>query len=173
MANDYGPSFRTDKFGRMKSWGGAASVEIEDAPDITIPSQTIRRARRVDPLLRAIGGTERRVTKWPDWKRRLYAAAERLRDDSALASGASAGNDLSGVRAGGTRTDYPAAQLDAIRRVRLVWGAMTLMQRDLIRFVVIGQSTLTQFETARHVRHGGAAGGLLVALGVLAGHYER
>lgn len=168
--SDYGPSLIKARDGSWKPWGGASEVELSDAPDIDAPSRTVRRACRVDPLARILGRGEPNARLWPDIERRRYASAERLRDDAALASGASAGQDGSGVRSGWTGYGFGHAQIEAIKRVREARAILSTV--DIVDCMVLGMMGITAYAKAIKRRDRIVRPLLVAALDQLSDHYD-
>lgn len=113
------------------------AVEIVDAPDPDAPNRTIRRARRVDPLL-ALALSDR------EW-----AAALRFRDEADLANPYATGEGVGG-RAHWQRSGLPAAQLDAITSLTGAHMAIGPICSPVVCAVVL------EWQPIRAVAKGGA-----------------
>jgi hypothetical protein len=131
----------------------------------------VRGYRRVDPLLNLHErGTIDKV---------MYDAAQRLRDDSAVAEGARSGDPFVRVSGGSGPSGPAAAQLDALERVRLASLAIGGKQeqrdleiKDVVRCVVLGWFGTRRYEEARRIRNGSAVGLLTEGLGRLVEWYD-
>ena len=106
---DLGPSMAPARDGRMRNWGGAAEVLVEDRPDpsITDRTQLVRGARRRNVLddLHSRGTISKRQ----------YVAATRLLDDCSRASGGGLVANLFGARSDGAAGGAGLKQTPAIR----------------------------------------------------------
>lgn len=161
---DYGPGLTMDARGRLRSWGGAAEVVVEDRPDPDKPDRgrtpiTVRGARRHDAVLAVFG------------KSAELEAAERFRDDCAAASGIRQGVAI--VRSGFDQWHYgpPDQQLDAQSRARAAWQAMGMEHAGLVSFVVLGCVSLARFADVHEIGRRVARIRLSEALSRLVAHY--
>lgn len=161
---DYGPSFHRLPNGEVKRIAGAAEIIIADRPDPDRPDRgrtppMIRGARRYDGIQHLFGD------KSPEMQ-----AAERFRDDCAVASGARSGSRaVVGVAAhSGGPSD---AVMDALGRAGDAWHAMGASVSAVVAWVVLGNGSLASFEKAYQVRHGTGATKLREALDRLIAHY--
>jgi hypothetical protein len=120
----------------------ALGVIIETVADPDAPNRSIRRARVCDPL-RALKLTDR------EW-----AAAERLRDDSALATGyrERAGEAVRVDCGGGRVEDMTARQMDALRSMAWLTSGMVVSRAewDVLQYVVVVWCSLA--ETGERLR---------------------
>lgn len=170
--SDYGPSLKMTKKGVNVRWGGASEVEIADVPDIDAPNRTVRRARRIDPLMRILGQGNIDPKRWQDIDRRAYAAAEQYRDDAVMASGASLGRDNMGIRAGNAGYGPGDTQVAALARMRAVDEIMTSDNSHVLAHLVLGQMGAKEYARVRECRDGTVRPRLLVALCRLMDHYN-
>ena len=142
-------------------------VVVEQRPDPDRPDRgrtqhTIRGARRYDGVLSIFGATS------PE-----YRAAERYRDDNALAGGVRI-TERSMVRSASPTAHEPsAAVLDALERVRAASDAMGRTAMPVIIWCVLANQSLASSERTRRTRHGASAATLRLALAALADHYDR
>ena len=142
-------------------------VVVEQRPDPDRPDRgrtqhTVRGARRYDGILSLFGATS------PE-----YRAAERYRDDNAIAAGARL-SERSLVRSTSPTAHEPsAAVLDALERVRAASDAMGKRAMPVIIWCVLGNQSLASYERTRRTRHGASAATLRLALAALADHYDR
>ena len=133
-----------------------------DRPDRGRTQHTIRGARRYDGVLSLFGDRSAE-----------YRAAERYRDDNAIASGARLG-ERSLVRSTSPNRHEPsAAVLDALERVRAASDAMGRTAMPVIIWTVLANQSLASYERTRRTRHGASAATLRLALAALADHYDR
>ena len=141
---DYGPT-RDDlgrPLGRL-----APEIEIADRPDPDRPDRsrtppTVRGARRHDAVLAIYGARSPQHT-----------AAERFRDDCAMALGARVDGARAAFRVqSGTRYPEPAqAVLDALQRAQEAWSAIGLGGRRITAACILGgMSCRTYDATFRH-----------------------
>lgn len=172
---DYGPAITRDRKGRPIPAAIAAGlgVQMEDIPDLDRPDTrlTVRVARRGDPLFGIIDIKSRDSA---DPVR--YLAAQKFREDSAIADGIRDGKDLSGVRASGFNGGPTIAMLDAQSRVRAAWIAVRgpendAIMADVIRLVVLGYATLDALQRAQRCRRETARAKLLEGMDRLATFY--
>ena len=142
-------------------------VVIEQRPDPDRPDRgrtqhTIRGARRYDGIRSLFGDTS------PE-----YRAAERYRDDNAIAAGVRL-TERSMVRSTSPTAHEPsAAVLDALERVRAASDAMGRTAMPVIIWTVLANQSLASYERTRRTRHGASAATLRLALAALADHYDR
>ena len=143
------------------------SIVVEHRPDPDRPDRgrsqhTIRGARRYDGVLSLFGDRS------PE-----FHAAERYRDDNAIAAGVRL-SDAPVVRFRGHTSGGPSdAILDALERVAAASHAMGRTAMPVVIWVVLGNQSLASFERTRRTRHGASAATLRLALAALADHYDR
>ena len=162
---DYGPT-RDDlgrPLGRL-----APEIEIADRPDPDRPDRsrtppTVRGARRHDAVLAIYGPRSAE-----------HRAAERFRDDCAMALGAR----IDGARAAfrvqsGTRYPEPSqAVLDALQRAQGAWSAIGLGGRRITLACILGGMPCRTYDATFGHAHGSASRRLAHALDRLIRHYD-
>lgn len=159
---DYGPAVA--RVGaRLVETGVGGRVEIADRPDPDAPKRTIRGARRYDPV---------RSACVPAW---MQAAAERFRDDVALADGVRDGERVH-VSSSGSAHGPAAAQIDAQTRAREAFQAIRdgecgAEAADAVRCMVLAGVPIEGYEAGRRLRRGEGRARLTVGLVRLAAHY--
>jgi len=152
---------------RARRRGGelrAADVAVEDGPEPDRPNVTVRRARRVDPLL-----CLRRLGTIDD---RAFDAAERLREfiersEAGVGGGSWGGSDVR--LPAHQRSGLTDRMLGARAGVRTALAKIEASCRPVVLWVVLG-GTLDAYEKFVHMRKGRAAEQLAVGLGQLADH---
>ena len=123
-----------------------------DRPDHGRTQHTIRGARRYDGILSLFGANS------PE-----YRAAERYREDYAIAAGVLL-SERSMVRSTSPTAHEPsAAVLDALERVRAASDAMGKRAMPVIIWTVLGNQSLASYERTRRTRHGASAATLRLA----------
>ena len=142
-------------------------VVVEQRPDPDRPDRgrtqhTIRGARRYDGVLSLFGANSSE-----------YRAAERYRDDNAIAAGVRL-TERSMVRSASPTAHEPsAAVLDALMRARghptTPWGAPRCRW---IIWTVLANQSLRQRACARRTRHGASAANAAPGVGSAADHYD-
>lgn len=166
-ANDYGPSVRTGKGGRLSYWGGAAEIVVDTVDDTTVAGrpQTIRRARRRNVMFDLM---QRGIIE-----RRHYAASEQFLDDCSIASGGSAGDSIAGMPvASGPRQGLPERQIMAVTRVNVVRHLLGLNDGVVFWWIVFSNGGLGDYEIRYRLPRGQAKGMLVNALDALDAHYH-
>lgn len=129
-----------------------ANIVLEDVPDPEAPNRTIRRAHRVDPLIRILGDGQKDIRRWPIDNQERYYAAERYRDTLAIAAGA---------RPPPSETRSPApsglcaddVRVQAVSRVRAAVARLTAGQRDVVHWVVVGGMSIAYTARVRQCGH--------------------
>ncbi len=166
-AADYGPAFHRLSNGEIKRVAGAAEVEIADRPDPDRPDRgrtppVVRGARRYDGVQSMFGD------KSPEFK-----AAERFRDDCAIASGArpNAGGMLGAAGVASHSGGPSDAVLDALARVGDAWHAMGASLSAVVAWVILGNGSIATYERGYQLRHGAGSVQLRSAVERLMGHY--
>ena len=140
-------------------------VLVEDRPDPKQPNVTIRGARRRDGL--------RLMWKRGQLSDAQMAAAEKYRDDAALASGArlSLPGDRVSTRTRGRNFEPPMAAVDALSRCRGAWKAVGLLSQPVVSWIVIGWGTVGGYAECKHMRDDRAAVLLKRGLDGMADYY--
>lgn len=164
QGSDYGPGHSLSR-GRLKSWGGAADVVLEERGDLDNPKagRTIRGGRRriaLDDLLSR--GT---ITQ-----RHHDAVVEFLKWCSTAGSGSSG---EFGMRGGGMpATSLPERQLKAAMKVRLAWDALGRMGRPIFAWTIFDNRSLGDYERHLGLKEGGAGTRLRLTLTMLDEHFN-
>lgn len=125
-------------------------IVFEDVPDPDAPNRTIRRRRRVDPLIAILGGGNRDPRHWHPDDQERFQAAERYRDAVSLAAGArpppvarrSGFGDLCG----------DDIRVMAQARVRGMLALITPAQIDVIGWIVLGGYSIRYTAGVRQCR---------------------
>lgn len=163
---DYGPSLRVGQDGRLRSWGGAAAVEIEirDDPAVVDRKRPVRGARRRDVLADLCA--RRLISK------RHVDAAERFLEDCSIACGSIVA-ELSGLPGiSGPRACLPERQVAAVTRINRVRLLLGLNAGTVFWWVVFGNGSVREWETVSSMRNGAGIGLLQSALTALDEHYH-
>ena len=173
---DFGHAYVRDRSGRLvpAPIGASDGVVIMDIPDITRPDKrgvTVRVARRDDPLLHLLDWRSR---TGPDASRML--AAEKLRDDAAIADGLKSAPDALGVSGGGGGGGPTIACLYARGRVREALEAVRgpendAIAADAVQVMVLGYGTLEMARRYVQRRAATVKAGLFAGLDRLARYY--
>lgn len=165
--NDYGPSLRLAKDGRMKSFGGAAAIEVvnRDDPSVTDRRHIVRGARRRDVLVDL--EARRVITK------RMLHAAEQYLDDCSIASGSTASDEVGMPSVLGPRTGLPERQVKAITRINEVRHLLGLNSGTVFWWVVFNNGSLAAYETAHKLRSGSSTDMLRGGLDALDRYYNH
>jgi hypothetical protein len=140
-----------------------ADVEIEDGPDPVRPNDTVRRARRSDPLVALMRA--RTISA------REFDAAELLRDElqSAQASIPCTGQSLIHVQPF-RRTGLGDRQVNAAGASRRAMAAVAVVNRAVMLWIVLG-GTVEGFALYARTRRVPCGERLKAGLGELADHY--
>ncbi len=178
---DYGTGFYRED-GRWlprKRIGASDGIELVDVVDIKSPDvrRTVRVARRKDPLLTIleIKLKDGRLEGTAENKA-LWIAADRFRNDTALAEGARGQMDNIGMPRGGSTDGAAVALVDANTRVRKAWQAIRGPENnhevaDVLRCIVLAWVTLETVQKTRRVRHGKVREALIMGLTRLEEHH--
>lgn len=158
---DYGPGLRLRAVAHRQ-----ADVVLEDGPDIDRPNETVRRARRSDPLLalRRAGSIAARD----------FEAAERLREE--LEAGqpsmpTCAGNPAGVFTAPHLRIGISELQIEACAAARLAIAAVSGVNRQAVLWVVLG-GTVLGYRAYAGCRNETARGWVMAGLAELADYYS-
>lgn len=111
-------------------------IVFEDVPDPDAPNRTIRRRRRVDPLIGILGGGKRDPRQWPQDGQERLEAAERYRDAVSLAAGARP--PPTARRSGFGDLCADDIRVMAQARVRGMLALITPAQIDVIGLIALG-----------------------------------
>lgn len=152
--------------------GNGHQIVIEDVPDQDAPNRTIRRAQRVDPLIRILGNGERKLAQWSDDNRARYAEAERYRDNTALAAGARP-PPSEGRRAGGSDLCADDVRVMAQARVRAALARITATQANVVGWIVLGGLSLRAAAVPVGLSRGRVREELIAALDAWRGVADR
>jgi hypothetical protein len=163
---DYGPGLRL-RPARGRHRGERlreADVEIEDGPDPARPNNTVRRARRSDPLVALLrAGT---ITM------REFDAAELLRDELQAAQTPIPCTGQSSIHVSPyQRIGISDRQVNATSASRRSLAAVGVLNRAVVLWIVLG-GTIRGYATFAHVRHTTSAEQLRSGLVALAEHYQ-
>ena len=164
---DFGPSVRKSRDGRLRSWGGAVAIEIEnrDDPSVIDHRQIVRGARRRNGLAELV--SRNTITK------RMLDAAEQFLDDCSIASGASACGITGLPAVHGSYNGFPDRQLNAIGRVTQVRLMLGLNSGTIFWWVVFDNKGIREWETLHKVQPGEGSDLLRSALDTLDAHYQQ
>ena len=162
---DYGPGLRL-RPARGRRRGERlreADVEIEDGPDPACPNNTVRRARRSDPLVALM--RVQTITA------REFDAAELLRDklQAAQASIPCTGQSSIHVQPF-RRTGISDRQVNAASASRRAMAAVAVVNRAVLLWIVLG-GTVEGFALYARTRRAPCGERLKAGLGELADHY--
>jgi hypothetical protein len=162
---DYGPGLRL-RPARGRRRGERlreADVEIEDGPDPVRPNNTVRRARRSDPLVALIrAGT---ITT------REFDAAELLRNELQAAQASIPCTGQSSIHVQPfRRTGISDRQVNAAGASRRAMAAVAVASRAVVLWIVLG-GTMEGFALYARTRRAPCAQRLKTGLGELADHY--
>lgn len=162
---DYGPGLRLRPMrGRRRGERlRDADVEIEDGPDPDRPNNTVRRARRSDPLVALLRAQT--ITA------REFDAAELLRDElqAAQASIPCTGQASIHVQPF-RRTGVSDRQVNAAGAARRAMAAVAVVNRAVVLWIVLG-GTVEGFALYARTRRAPCGERLKTGLGELADHY--
>ncbi len=162
---DYGPGLRLRPVrGRRRGERlREADVEIEDGPDPGRPNDTVRRARRSDPLVALLRA--RTITA------REFDAAELLRVElqSAQASIPCTGQSSIHVQPF-RRTGISDRQVNAAGASRRAMAAVAIVNRAVVLWIVLG-GTVEGFALYARTRRAQCGERFKVGIGELANHY--
>jgi hypothetical protein len=162
---DYGPGLRL-RPARGRRRGERlreADVEIEDGPDPARPNNTVRRARRSDPLVALLrAGT---ITA------REFDAAELLRDELQAAQASIPCTGQSSIHVQPfRRTGISDRQVNAAGAARRAMTAVAVANRAVVLWIVLG-GTVEGFALYARTRRAPCGERLKAGLGELADHY--
>ena len=149
------------------AFNGVAEIEIADRPDPDRPDRgktppMVRGARRHDGVKVLFGDRS------PE-----FIAAERFRDDCALAAGIRESFEVT-VHTGFNpeRYGFSQAQLDALRRAEDAWQAIGLVATGVVGWVVLGSGSVHTYTQRYAVSNRIARRWLENALARLVAYYE-
>ncbi|MEJ0019740.1 MAG: hypothetical protein WDN25_24940 [Acetobacteraceae bacterium] len=162
---DYGPGLRLRPMrGRRRGERlREADVEIEDGPDPDRPNNTVRRARRSDPLVALLRAQT--ITA------REFDAAELLRDELQAAQATIPCTGQSSIHVQPfRRTGVSDRQVNAAGAARRAMAAVAVVNRAVVLWIVLG-GTVEGFALYARTRRAPCGERLKTGLGELADHY--